>query len=76
MLVLFCVIYCDCAFCVCTLSKLSNGAVYASMEGKTKEALESVSLALFCLAMQYTNPMNSWCKLRLHNTELPNILQD
>ena len=30
------------------------------MEGKVKEKLESVGLALFCLSLKYHNPMDSW----------------
>jgi phosphatidylglycerophosphate synthase len=37
-------------------------SIQASMEGKTKEKLESMGLAFFCLSLGYGNPMDSWCE--------------
>lgn len=39
-----------------------GGGVSAVMEGKLKEKLESVGLALLCLAIDGGNPMDSWGK--------------
>lgn len=48
----------------CSLHR--SGAIQASLEGKTKEKLESMALTLFCLALQYGNPMESWSKPNYH----------
>ena len=38
----------------------SESSVLAGMEGKTKEKLESMGLALLCLAFRTDNPMHSY----------------
>ena len=38
----------------------TESSVLAGMEGKTKEKLESMGLALLCLALRTDNPMHSY----------------
>ena len=40
--------------------KSSSASTSAVMAGKLKEKLESVGLALLCLALNTPNPMESW----------------
>lgn len=42
----------------------SAGSTAAAMEGKLKEKLESIGLALLCLSTGHLAPFEHWCKLR------------